>query len=176
MATHSSVLAWRIPGTGEPGGLPSVGSQSRIRLKWLSSSSRFTKNWAERTEISLVPPAPTTCIDSLPLNKHPTSEWYNTSVIINEPLWTHHYHFNVHSLHEGSQTVKRLPTMRETQVWSLGWEDPLEKDMAPHSSILAWKIPWTEDPGVGYSPWSLKESDTTERLHFNFHRCFSMLC
>ena len=45
------------------------------------------------------------------------------------------------------QTVKRLPTMGETWVQSLGWEDPLEKAMAPHSSILAWKIPWTEEPG-----------------------------
>ena len=43
--------------------------------------------------------------------------------------------------------VKRLPTMWETQVRSLGWEDPLEKAMAPHSSTLAWKIPWMEEPG-----------------------------
>ena len=63
--------------------------------------------------------------------------------------------------------VKRLPTMRETQVQSLGWEDLLEKEMATHSSILAWKIPRTEEP-VGYSPWGRKESDMTERLHFNF--------
>ena len=46
-----------------------------------------------------------------------------------------------------AQTVKRLPAMPETQVQSLGWEDPLEKEMATHSSTLAWKIPWTEDPG-----------------------------
>ena len=46
-----------------------------------------------------------------------------------------------------AQAVKHLPTMWETQVWSLSWEDPLEKEMATHSSILAWKIPWTEDPG-----------------------------
>ena len=46
-----------------------------------------------------------------------------------------------------AQTVKRLPTMWETRVQSLGWEDPLEKEMATHSSILAWKIPWTEEPG-----------------------------
>ena len=44
--------------------------------------------------------------------------------------------------------VKRLPTMWETWVRSLGREDPLEKEMAPHSSILAWKIPWTEEPGT----------------------------
>ena len=46
-----------------------------------------------------------------------------------------------------AQTVKRLPTMRETWVRSLGWEDPLEKEMATHSSILAWKIPQMEEPG-----------------------------
>ena len=43
--------------------------------------------------------------------------------------------------------VKNLPTMWETQVQSLGWEDPLEKGMATHSSILTWRIPWTEEPG-----------------------------
>ena len=46
-----------------------------------------------------------------------------------------------------AQTVKRLSMMRETQVGSLGWEDPLEKEMAIHSSTIAWKIPWTEQPG-----------------------------
>ena len=46
-----------------------------------------------------------------------------------------------------AQMVKCLPTMQETQVQSLGREDPLEKEMATHSSILAWKIPWTEEPG-----------------------------
>ena len=46
-----------------------------------------------------------------------------------------------------AKMVKRLPTMRETWVQSLGQEVPLEKAMAPHSSILAWKIPWTEEPG-----------------------------
>ena len=45
------------------------------------------------------------------------------------------------------QMVKYLPTMWETWVWSLGREDPLEKEMATHSSILAWKIPWTEERG-----------------------------
>ena len=46
-----------------------------------------------------------------------------------------------------AQMVKRLPTMQETRVQSLGWEDLLEKEMATHSSTLAWKIPWTEEPG-----------------------------
>ena len=56
--------------------------------------------------------------------------------------------------------------MQETWVRSLGWEDPLEKEMTTHTSILAWKIPWTEEP-VGYSPWGRKESDMTERLSMN---------
>ena len=53
----------------------------------------------------------------------------------------------------------------ETWVQSLGWEDPLEEGMAAHSSILAWRVPWTEEPGgllVGYSPWGFKELDMTE--------------
>ena len=44
------------------------------------------------------------------------------------------------------QRIKRLPAMLETWVRSLGWEDPLEKEMATHSSVLAWRIPWTEEP------------------------------
>ena len=46
-----------------------------------------------------------------------------------------------------AQMVKRLSTMRETRVRSLGWEDPLEKEMAIHFRTIAWKIPWTEEPG-----------------------------
>ena len=46
-----------------------------------------------------------------------------------------------------AQTVKNLPAMQEIWVQSLVWEDPLEKEMATHSSILAWRIPWTEEPG-----------------------------
>ena len=57
--------------------------------------------------------------------------------------------------------VKKLPTKQKTQVQSLGWEDPLEESRATHTSILAWRIPCTEEPG-GYSPWGHKESDTTE--------------
>ena len=46
-----------------------------------------------------------------------------------------------------AQRLKGLPAMQETWVRSLGWEDPLEKEMATHSSVLAWEIPWTEEPG-----------------------------
>ena len=54
-----------------------------------------------------------------------------------------------------AQMVKNPPAVWETQVQLLGWEDPLEKEMAPHSIILAWKIPWTEEPG-GLQPRGLQ--------------------
>ena len=82
MATHPSILAWRIPWTEETGG--SMGLQSVGHNTWGS----------------LV-----------------------------------------------AQLVKNLPAVQETQVLSLSWEDPLEKEMSTHSSILAWKISWTEEPG-----------------------------
>ena len=60
-----------------------------------------------------------------------------------------------------AQMVKNLPAMQETRVWSRGGEDPLEKGMATHSSILAWRIQWTEEPGrLQFMGW--QESDTTE--------------
>ena len=63
-----------------------------------------------------------------------------------------------------AQNVKNLSAMRETWVGSLGWEDSLEKKRATHSSILAWRIPWTERSLAGYSPWGGKESDAAERV------------
>ena len=65
------------------------------------------------------------------------------------------------------QRLKCLPAMWETWVQSLGQEDPLEKEMAPHSSILAWRVPWMEELG-GLQSTGRTESDTTERLHFHF--------
>ena len=59
-----------------------------------------------------------------------------------------------------AQLVKNLPVMQETQFQFLGQEDPLEKEMATHCSILAWRIPWTEDPRRLQSTWS-QELDTT---------------
>ena len=88
--------------------------------------------------------------------------------------------------------VKNQPAVQETQVQSLGVEDHLEKGMATHSSILVWRIPWTDEPGELYSQWGLKESDMTEQLtlslslqvnsgkresilHFSRFVCFSVL-
>ena len=65
--------------------------------------------------------------------------------------------------------VKKLPAMQDMQMWSLGWEDPLEKEMTTHSSILAWEIPGQRSL-ARYSPWSLRESDITEYLRTHTHK------
>ena len=77
------------------------------------------------------------------------SQWINFSPTLPEglPGWL--------------RLVKNLLAMRETQVQSLGGEDPLEKGVVPIAVILAWRIPWTEEPG-GQSPWDRKELETTE--------------
>ena len=80
-----------------------------------------------------------------------------------------------------AQMVKRLPTMWQTQVQSLGWEDPLEKQMAIHSSILAWEIPWTEEPGrvqsmgsqrVGHDRGTNTHTHTHTRRQADIISCF----
>ena len=68
-----------------------------------------------------------------------------------------------------AQEVMNPPATQETWIWSLGRENPLEKGMATHFIILAWRIPWTEEPG-GLSPWGWKELDMTERLTHT-HTC-----
>ena len=68
------------------------------------------------------------------------------------------------------QTVKNPPAMWETWVWSLDWEDPLEKGTSTHSSVLAWRVPWTEEPG---SPWPHKVLDMTEQFSYtNFLKLY----
>ena len=69
-----------------------------------------------------------------------------------------------------AQTVKRLPTTWENCVRSLGWEDLLEKEMATHSSILAWKIPWTEEPG-GLQSMGSQRSTQLSDIYFTLLTC-----
>ena len=70
--------------------------------------------------------------------------------------------------------VKKLPAMQETQVQFLGQEEPLEEGIATHSSILAWRIPWTEEPG-GLQSMCRKETDTTEQLVLPLSLLFRLL-
>ena len=93
---------------------------------------------------------------SQPLNlkdiiQHAVVPWYNGE---HSGLWIQRSEFKSQGDYaqclwasQVAQIVKKLPAMQQTQVLSLGWEDPLEKGAATHSSILAWRIPWTEQPG-----------------------------
>ena len=72
-----------------------------------------------------------------------------------------------------AQMVRSLPAMQETWVRFLGWEDPLEKERATHSSTLAWKIPWTEEHGRLHSPWGRKGHDFTSLSLLLLLSCFS---
>ena len=76
-----------------------------------------------------------------------------------------------------AQMIKSLPAMRETRVRYLGWEDPLEKEMATHSSTLAWKIPWTEEPGRLQSMGSQRVGhDRATSLNSHWYYAFYFLC
>ena len=115
MATHSSVLAWRIPGMGEPGGLSSLGSQSRTRLKRLSSSNLIL--------YALLNPLPTPLQYSCLENPMDGGAWRAA----------------VHGVTEGRT---RLSDFTLTFPFHA-----LEKEMATHSSVLAWRIPGMGEPG-----------------------------
>ena len=89
--------------------------------------------------------------------------------VANSRTWLSDFHFHFQrmlfvGLPWWLRWVKNLPAMLESQIQSLSGEDPLEKGMATHSSILAWRIPWTEEPGGLHSMGS--QRDTTEQLHY----------
>ena len=125
MATPSSTLAWEIPWMEEPGRLQSVGSQ-RVIYDWATSpylTFSILSDW------------------DLPFL--PNTSW-NVKVLVTQLCPT--LCDPVDCSPPGS-SLQNWPAMWETWVWSLGPEYPLEKGMATHSSILAWRIPWTEGPG-----------------------------
>ena len=145
MATHCSVLAWRLPGTGEPRGLPSMGSHivghdwSGLAAAAAVHTPIYTFSWKCSTD------------------PHKFDPIYSLHFLLTFPLVLA---FLV------AQMVKCLSATWETQVQSLGREDPLEKEMATHSSTLGKSH--EQRSLVGYGPWGRKESDTTEWLHFPF--------
>ena len=123
----------------------------------LSSGFRVSQHWAQRAHLWNGPGNPTQwkvqiwviALSLLAKTWYVVSTSYLSVIII----------LMIVGLPLVAQMVKRLPTMWETWVQTLGWEDPLEKEMATHSSILAWKIPWTEEPG-GLTVHGVAESQT----------------
>ena len=84
-----------------------------------------------------------------------------TVVLLSKFSWSHYGKNALHpSLFTVAQTVKNVPAMQETYLQSLGWEDPLEEGMATHSSILAWRIPGTEEPGGLHTVHGVAKSQT----------------
>ena len=162
MATHSSVLAWRIPGTGEPGGLPSIGSH-RVGHDWRDLAA--AADWIMTTYRYQVL-IPRACKYYFISNCWPLLMWLKILIRGNYPGlpgWALNTIINVLIWERGrldghtlvAQLVKNLPAVQETWVQSLSQKNPLEKKMATHSSILAWKILWTNTL-AGYTPWSHK--------------------
>ena len=143
MTTHSSILAWRNPWTEEPAGLQSMGSQ-RVGQYWATSLSLWLSCIGEGNGS----PLQCSCLE----NPRDGRAWW-TAVCWVAQSWAW-----LKWLSSSSRDPKGFPggtngkeptcqCRRLKPVWSLGWEDPLEESMATHSSILAWKIPWTEEPG-----------------------------
>ena len=125
-----------------------------VDLRLLNQMQRQQPHWDGLT--------PTTHVRSNLCNRYLYTQTHTQNIVI---IFVSIYVYTWASLM--AQTVKNLPAMWETWVWSLGLEDPLAKAMVTHSIPLAWKIPWTRSL-VGCSPWGHEESDMTEQLHFHF--------
>ena len=156
MATRSSILSWRIPWTEEPGGLQSRVTESQTRLSdWATTTMKVrgtVSHWGGWGH-----PGPSL------IWGHFLGPHYHPARGSRDRIWAMSTHltpvgcfspiFKIALLRykgfPGGSAVKNPPAIQEmqTRIRSLGREDPLEKEMATHSSILAWKIPWTEEPG-----------------------------
>ena len=140
MATHSSTLAWKIPWTEKPGRLQSMGSQ-RVWHDWATSLSLFTfMHWRRKWQPTSVLLLPSMGLDRVGHDWHDLAAAAAAGEGIGYPL----QYFWASLI---AQMIKNLLAMWETWVPSPGWEDPLEKRMATYSCILAWRSPWTEEPG-----------------------------
>ena len=140
MAPRSSTLAWKIPWMEESDRLQSMGLL-RVRYDWAASLSLFTfhfhaleKEMATHSSVLAWRIPGTGEPGGLPsMGSHRVGhDWSDLAAA---------------AAAASGSVVKNLPLMQEMWVWSPGWEDPLQEEMATHSSILAWKIPWTEEPG-----------------------------
>ena len=141
MTPHSSILAWKIPCMEEPGRLQSMGLR-RVRYDWATLLSLFTfMHWRRKWQ-----PIPV----FLPGESQGQGSWMGCHLWVAQS-WTRLKWFSSSRASLIAQLVKNPPAMQETWVWSLGWEDPLEKRNAIHSSILTSRIPRTGIHGVAES-------------------------
>ena len=141
METHSSILSWRISWTEEPAGYSPRGHKSQTRLNDWNHQP-----WAKFLQcVFSVHPTPDEshwCSSRAPSRKTgPSATWWML------PVWKEWDSLLLIRASLVAQRVKSLLEVWETGVWSLSQEDPLEKEMATHSSILAWRIPWVEELG-----------------------------
>ena len=156
MATQSGTLAWRIPWMEEPGGLQSRGHEETDTTEQLHFHFSLPCTGEGNGN-----PLQYSCLEN-PRDGEPGG-----LPSIGSHRVGHDWSDLAAAAFLMAQLVKSPPAMWETWVWSLGWRDPLEKGTATHSSILAWRIPWTV-----YRPKGCKESDTTDRLsHSHTHFC-----
>ena len=159
MATHSSILAWKIPWTEEPGRVQSMGLQ-RVGHNWVTSLTFFILSlvkdnqfyWSfQRTNFCFIDflyflfsivliPSLIFIISFLLLTLNLLCFFFYSPKVEGLILWWL----------SGKEPACQY---RRCRVWSLGWEDPLEKEMATYSSIPAWEIPWTEKPDGLQSMW-----------------------
>ena len=167
MAPHSSTLAWKIPWTEEPGRLQSMGSLG-VGHDGATSLSLFTfMHWRRKWQPTPVfLPGESQGQGSLVgCRLWGRTESDTTEVTQQQQQQQHTF---IHWVSLVVQWVRNLLAMQETRVRSLGWEDPLEKEMATHSSILAWRIPWTEEPD-GLQSMGMQELDRTQQLNHHHH-------
>ena len=165
MANHSSIFAWRISCKEEPVRLRSTGLQ-RAGYNWSDLAvAKVTEHTHTHTSIS---PSATRKLAKLNFNLPKTHVDINIAVFKKQQHlagWDSELPRSRDNRFISwasciAQSLKHLPAMHKTWVQFPGWENPLEKETANHSSIFAWRIPWTEEPGG--LPQGCKESDTTE--------------
>ena len=155
------------PIDGSPPGSPVPGILQARVLDWAAIS--FSNAWKWKVKVKSLSrvrllATPWTAAYQAPLPMGFSRQEYRSGVPLPSPISMFNKVLKYKWTSLVAQMVKNPPAVRETQVQSLGWEDPLEKGTTMHSSILAWRS-HEQRSLIGYSPWGLKESDMTEWLH-----------